>query len=77
LILKVNQIIKEKEMSESQYTSPEVTKFVENVLAMAKDADACMTDGVKAAGRRARVTLSSISKECKELRKSLLEKMKA
>ncbi len=63
-------------MSE-EYTSPEIVKFVEAVLTMAKDADSCMTDGVKAAGRRARVSLSSISKECKELRKTILDKMKA
>ena len=50
--------------------------FMAKVAEMEKDARDCLEKGTKAAGRRARGKLSEIAKDCKELRKAILDKMK-
>jgi hypothetical protein len=62
-------------MSEKSYAEP-LQKFVDKVLGMAEDAEKCLSDGVKTAGRKARKSLSGIANDCKELRKTILAKMK-
>ena len=49
--------------------------FMASVIEMEKEARDCFEKGTKAAGRRARVALSAIMKEGKELRKDILAKM--
>lgn len=59
----------------SGFESP-VQKLVDDVLLAAKDADICLKEGNKSAGRRARKVLGEIKKGITPLRIQILEKMK-
>ena len=54
----------------------EIQKFIAIVNEMAMDADRCLNEKNKSAGRRARKSLNEIRKLIKPLRVSILESMK-
>lgn len=68
---------------EKEEAGPQVTGFVEQVQEMvddflkaAKDADTCLREGNKSAGRRARSAFGEIKKKTTPLRKAILDRMK-
>ena len=52
-----------------------VQEMVDCVLRAAKDADVCLKEGNKSAGRRARTAFGDIKKRTTPLRKAILERM--
>ena len=55
---------------------PPIQELLDCFLKAAKDADICLKDGNKSAGRRARGMLGDIKKRTTPLRKAILERMK-
>ena len=69
--------------AEAEQSGPQVSGFeapiqalVDNVILAAKDADICLKEGNKSAGRRARKLLGDVKKGITPLRITILEKMK-
>jgi hypothetical protein len=52
-------------------------ELVETVSKAVADGKLCFEEGNKAAGRRARVAMLQAGKDIKEIRKTILDKMKA
>ena len=57
------------------FESP-IQEMVDSVLAAARDADICLKEGNKSAGRRARGMLGDVKKKTTPLRKIILDRMK-
>jgi hypothetical protein len=55
---------------------PEVQELVDDFLKAAKDADTCLREGNKSAGRRARSAFGDVKKKTTPLRKAILDRMK-
>lgn len=54
---------------------PDVQEIVNLVNEMAIDADRCLKEGNKSAGKRARSSLNTLRKRCPEMRKTILQAM--